>query len=183
MLFRSLRLGLRYFLSPRARRQLAAEIRAQFAAFAATGLRLDHADAHKHMHLHPVVGQLMIAIGQEFGLRAIRIPAEPPSVLAACGTRVGLGHRALFQWTRLLRYQARRAGLATNDHCFGLRWSGHMTAERVRCLMKHLPDGTSEFYFHPATKCDAMLLRLMPDYEHESELATLLEAGALTPGP
>jgi chitin disaccharide deacetylase len=178
-----LRLGFHYFLSPRARRQLAAEIRAQFAAFAATGLRLDHADAHKHMHLHPVVGQLMIEIGREFGLHAIRVPAEPPSVLAACGTRVGFGHRVLHQWTRLLRYQARRAGLTTNDHCFGLCWSGHMTADRVRCLMKHLPDGISEVYFHPATNCDALLRRLMPDYEHESEFAALLAAGALTPKP
>ena len=34
-----LRLGLNYFARPHIRRQLAAEIRAQFAAFAATGLR------------------------------------------------------------------------------------------------------------------------------------------------
>jgi len=33
-----LRLGLRYFFLPHVRRQLAAEIRAQFGAFAATGL-------------------------------------------------------------------------------------------------------------------------------------------------
>ena len=48
-----LRLGIGYFFRPRIRRQLAAEIRAQFAAFAATGLRLDHANAHKHMQLSP----------------------------------------------------------------------------------------------------------------------------------
>ena len=52
------RLGIRYFFSPNIRRQLAAEIRAQFAAFAATGLNLDHANAHKHMHLHPTVGSV-----------------------------------------------------------------------------------------------------------------------------
>ena len=34
------RLGINYFVRPRVRRQLAAEIRAQFAAFAATGLTL-----------------------------------------------------------------------------------------------------------------------------------------------
>ena len=45
-------LGLRYFFLPRVRRQLAAEIRAQFAAFAATGLTLTHADAHKHRPAH-----------------------------------------------------------------------------------------------------------------------------------
>jgi hopanoid biosynthesis associated protein HpnK len=169
-----LRLGLKYFFRPRVRRQLAAEIRAQFAAFAATGLRLDHADAHKHMHLHPTVGRLMIEIGKEFGLKAIRVPAEPPAVLAACGARVGLGGRLLYRWTALLRRQARAAGLATNDHCFGLGWSGHMTLERVRRLLAVLPDGVSEIYFHPATRRDATLRRLMPDYEHEAELAALL---------
>ena len=76
-----LRLGLNYFFRPRVRAQLAAEIRAQFAAFAATGLTLDHADAHKHMHLHPTVGRMMIDIGREYGLRAVRVPAEPPGVL------------------------------------------------------------------------------------------------------
>jgi len=54
------RLGVDYFFRPRIRRQLAAEIGAQFEAFAATGLTLDHANAHKHMHLHPTVGRLLI---------------------------------------------------------------------------------------------------------------------------
>src|ERR1700722_13277360 len=45
-------LGVKYFFSPAARRELKAEIHAQFAAYAATGLKLHHADAHKHMHLH-----------------------------------------------------------------------------------------------------------------------------------
>ena len=83
------RLGFRYFFRPEVRRQLAHEIRAQFSAFAATGLELDHANAHKHMHLHPTVGRMMIEIGQEFGLRSVRVPAEPPAILALNGTRGG----------------------------------------------------------------------------------------------
>jgi hopanoid biosynthesis associated protein HpnK len=173
------RLGVNYFFRPRIRRQLAAEIRAQFAAFAATGLTLDHANAHKHMHLHPTVGRLMIDIGREFGLPALRVPAEPPAVLARCETRVGLGGHALYHWTRLLRRQARAAGIATNDHCFGLAWSGHMTVERVRRLMTELPDGWSEVYFHPAVRRDAALRRLMADYEHAAELAALLDRSLL----
>jgi chitin disaccharide deacetylase len=171
------RLGMNYFFRPRVRRQLAAEIRAQFAAFAATGLTLDHANAHKHMHLHPIVGRLMIDAGREFGLRAIRVPAEPPGVLAACGTQAALGDRALYHWTSLLRRQVRAAGMKTNDHCFGIAWSGHMTAERVRCLLAALPEGTSEIYFHPATQRDDRLRRLMPDYQHTEELAALLDPG------
>jgi hopanoid biosynthesis associated protein HpnK len=177
------RLGVNYFFRPRVRRQLAAEIRAQFAAFAATGLTLDHANAHKHMHLHPTVGRLMIAIGREFGLPAVRVPAEPPAVLARCGTRIGLGGHALYHWTRLLRRQARAAGIATSDHCFGLAWSGHMTADRVRRLIAELPDGSSEIYFHPAVARDADLQRLMADYEHEAELTTLLDQTLLVKSP
>ncbi len=170
-----LRLGINYFARPRIRRQLAAEIRAQFAAFAATGLTLHHADAHKHMHLHPVVGRLMLDIGREFGLSRVRVPAEPPAVLARCGTRVGAGGRALYQWSRVLRRQVRGAGMASTDHCFGIAWSGHMTQERVRRLLAELPKGESEVYFHPAVIRDATLKELMPDYEHEAELAALLE--------
>jgi hopanoid biosynthesis associated protein HpnK len=169
------RLGFRYFFRPAARLQLAREIRAQFAAFAATGLTLDHANAHKHMHLHPTVGRLMIEIGREFGLRSVRIPAESPATLERLGTSVGVGDRALYLWTRLLRRQAAAAGLRTNDHCFGLAWSGHMTADRVRRLLGELPDGVSEIYFHPATARDPLLRRLMPDYEHEAEFAALLD--------
>jgi hopanoid biosynthesis associated protein HpnK len=174
-----LRLGMNYFFRPRIRRQLAREIHAQFAAFAATRLTLDHANAHKHMHLHPTVGRLLIDIGRDFGLRAVRVPAEPPAVLARCGTQVGMGDRVLYHWTRLFRRQARTAGIATNDHCFGLAWTGHMTVERVRRLIAQLPVGQSEIYFHPAVQHDAAQKPSQLGYQHEAELATLLDRSLL----
>jgi hopanoid biosynthesis associated protein HpnK len=167
--------AVRYFFQPRARRALAAEIRAQFAAFAATGLRLDHANAHKHMHLHPTVGRLMLEAGAEHGLPAIRIPAEPPATMLGCGTAQRPGDRLLYAGTRVLRAQARRAGVRTNDHAFGIAWSGHMTADRIIKLAEQLPFGVSEIYFHPASHQDARVARLMPDYEHEAELAALVD--------
>jgi hopanoid biosynthesis associated protein HpnK len=163
-------MGFRYAFIRSVRRQLAAEIRAQFEAFAATGLVLDHANAHKHMHLHPVVGQMMISIGREFGLRAIRLPAEAP----VPGQSRGLGDRALYAWTNLLRWQAHRAGMLTNDSIAGLRASGHMTPALVQSLVERLPDGLTEMYFHPATGQDDLLRRHMPMYEHAAELAALL---------
>jgi chitin disaccharide deacetylase len=171
-----LSLGFNYFFRPRIRRQLRAEIHAQYAAFAKTGLVLDHANAHKHMHLHPTVGAMMLAAGHEFGLRRIRVPAEPAAIMAQCGTPVGWGDKVLYRWTNRLRRQARAAGIATNDYCFGLAWSGHMTAERLRCLLPKLPYGDNEIYFHPAAARDPVLDRLMPNYEHEAELAALLDA-------
>jgi hopanoid biosynthesis associated protein HpnK len=168
-------LGFQYFFSAAARRELQAEIHAQFAAYAASGLKLHHADAHKHMHLHPTVAAMMISIGQEFGLTRIRVPAEPPKIMQACGEKITLSDRALYAWTKLLRAQAKRAGLATTDQVFGIKWSGHMTTARVRTLLQNLPAGSSEIYFHPATSRDAALQALMPDYEHTAELAALCE--------
>jgi hopanoid biosynthesis associated protein HpnK len=178
-----LALGLNYFFRPRIRRQLQAEIRAQFAAFAATGLTLDHANAHKHMHLHPTVGAMMLRAGIDHGLRRIRVPAEPPKVMARCDTASTLADKLLFRWTDILRYQARAARVTTNDHCFGLAWSGHMTIDRIRRLLPNLPNGDSEIYFHPAARRDKLLDRLMPDYEHEAELAALLDRGLRSEWP
>ena len=173
-----LRLGIGYAVRSRIRRQLAAEIRAQFAAFAATGLSLSHADAHKHMHLHPVVGRLMLDIGREFGLGRVRVPAEPPKILARCGARVAPGTRALYHWTRLLRRQVKSGGMSTTNHCFGIAWSGHMTGDRLERLLSELPPGESEIYLHPAVARDAILQRLMPDYQHEAEFAALMQLAA-----
>ena len=167
-------LALRYRFDRGARRRLAHEVMAQYRAFAATGLTLDHANAHKHMHLHPTVGRLLIEAGREHGLRAIRVPAEPPWIIEACGTKLGAGARALYLWTRVLRRQARLARLHTAQHCFGIAWSGHMTADRLVQLAAHLPPGECEIYTHPATSRDG-LTALMPEYEHEAELAALLD--------
>jgi hypothetical protein len=52
-----------------------------------------------------------------------------------------------------------------------------MTPARIKTLLKNLPDGSSEIYFHPATRQDETLRRLMPGYEHAEELRALLETG------
>ncbi|MGI4809947.1 MAG: hopanoid biosynthesis-associated protein HpnK [Janthinobacterium lividum] len=180
-----LRLGLDYFFSPSGRRRLAAEIAGQYRAFAATGLRLDHANAHKHMHVHPTVGRLLIEIGRDYGLRALRIPAEPPTLMRACGVPQGPGARAMVMWTKVLRHMGHRAGLHMNDWVLGLAWSGHMTADRLLRAAPLLPPGLGEIYFHPATAKNSLFARLMPDYEPEAELAALLDPAvrtALGPG-
>ncbi len=167
-------MGWRYFFRPEVRRQLLAEIAAQFAAFAATGLPLAHVDAHKHMHLHPTVGAAMVREAAARGRSVrVRVPCEPAAVLARLGEWPGVGARLLAQWTRLLRHQVRRAGLPCAQATFGLAWSGHFRSEKLLRLLPLLPEGVSEIYFHPAQGRDATLARLMPDYEHEAELAAL----------
>ena len=156
--------GWRFFALPRVRAQLAAEIHAQFAAFARLGLTLDHLDAHKHFHLHPTVLALALRIGRGFGLRAVRIPAEP-HVAAS---------RLLAPWLALMRARVRRAGMACNDRVFGLRHSGAMDEARLLALLRTLPPGVTEIYLHPATESGAAIAASMRGYRHRDELDALL---------
>jgi len=168
------RAGFRFFVFPSARRQLAMEIRAQFAAFQATGLPLDHVNAHKHMHLHPSVARLIIGIGCDFGMTAVRVPSEPVAVLRQAFPEERYRAPVYHPWSAVLRRRLQRAKLRTNDHIFGLAWSGGMVEERVLRLILHLPDGISEIYFHPATERTPSLMAAMPSYRHPEELAALL---------
>ncbi|MHB1205622.1 MAG: hopanoid biosynthesis-associated protein HpnK [Rhodospirillaceae bacterium] len=155
------RAGVHWFFSPAARRDLAAEIRAQFAAFRATGLPLDHVNAHNHMHLHPTVLGIILAVARDFGAPPMRLPWEPPAGLLA-------------PWLWILRVRLRAAGVRHNDAIVGMRDTGHLTESRVLKALTQIQDGVTEFYFHPASRTTAALEAQAPGYEREGELSGLL---------
>jgi hopanoid biosynthesis associated protein HpnK len=137
-------------------RQVEAELRAQLEAFRATGLVLDHVNAHHHFHLHPTVLRLILRLAPEYGIKAVRVPHEPfwPSWRAA---RVGFGRRlgnALFhaRRTRAMKRALARAGIVANDAILGLNDSGAMDRHRVGAFLDHLPQGVTELYCHPAMR-------------------------------
>jgi predicted glycoside hydrolase/deacetylase ChbG (UPF0249 family) len=219
------RLAYNIALRPRVRRQLRREITAQFELFRRTGLALDHVNAHKHFHVHPLIAGDVLKIGRAYGMQALRVPHEPAGVVV-CAERAansasplplgevdarsasgeGLQPREssdpphpnslpkrereravsaatvpnqngfvgiMSPWTALLRARARRAGLTTPDAVFGLRFSGAMTAGRLRELLDHLPDGLVEIYTHPATS--DTFAGHAPNYRYADELRALTD--------
>ena len=164
-------LGAAISFSRQARRQLADEITAQFEAFGATGLALDHCNAHKHFHLHPVVGGMMASIGRRFGAHAVRVPQEPLSVLRKIEPRTPRAPGLITApFAALLKRRFRAAGLASPDRVFGLHWSGGMTRRRLAGLIAHLPEGLTEVYLHPAT---GSYPGSAPGYRYREELEAL----------
>ena len=157
------RAGFRYYFVPRVRRQLAEEIRAQFEAFQATGLALDHANAHNHMHLHPTVLRLIVDIGREFGLAAVRLPHEPG------------GGIFLAPWIALMKRRLRRTGLRFNDFIFGIRDTGRMDGDALRRIIATLPDGVSEIFLHPATGRWAEMESEAAGFRFEDEFKALVD--------
>ena len=167
------RAGAAMFFLPKVRRQLAAEIEAQFAAFAATGLKLDHVNAHKHFHLHPTIAGEIVKVAAAHGVKGARVPLEPQAVLGKIEDHKVSGVVTLTTpFAKMLRARFRRAGIAAPDSVFGLAWSGAMTADRLAGLIAHLPDGLSEIYMHPAT---GPYPGSAPGYQYEGELAALTD--------
>ena len=158
--------GARFYFLPWVRRQLEAEIRAQFEAYAATGLPLDHVNAHKHFHLHPTVLSLILRIGRDYGLRAVRLPAE--------SANSGGAPVLLRPWLGLLARRLDRAGIVHNDAVVGIRHSGAMDENAVLQALRELPGGVTEIYLHPATQSGSLIAPSMPGYRHTEELAALL---------
>ncbi|AFT85651.1 hopanoid biosynthesis-associated protein HpnK [Paraburkholderia phenoliruptrix] len=154
--------GVRFFFLPHVREQLAREIRAQFEAFAKTGLVLDHVNTHKHFHLHPTVLGLILEIGREFGMKAMRLPFEANAPLW------------LKPWIAQVRARLDRAGICHNDYVIGIARSGRMDEAAWLAALAALPDGVGEIYCHPAVPGERALTDGMRDYRHADEFAALL---------
>jgi hopanoid biosynthesis associated protein HpnK len=156
------RAGVRFFLFPSVRRQLAAEIRAQFSAFAATGLQLDHVNTHKHFHLHPTILGMIIEIGKPFGLRAMRLPSEAGAPIL------------LKPWLTLLKRRLERADIMHNDYMVGITHSGKFDETALLDTLADLPAGIGEIYLHPALMSGADIGASMRGYRHADEFAALI---------
>lgn len=166
------------FFSRAARTQLAAEMAAQFEAYARTGLALDHVDAHKHFHMHPAIAAELARLAKRFGAKSIRTPVEPVAVLAQIeAVRQGFEARIAAPFARRLDRQMRAGGFATPDQVFGLAWSGAMTATRLAGLLRNLPDGLTEIYTHPATA--GGFAGAARGYRYAEELAALTDADVI----
>jgi hopanoid biosynthesis associated protein HpnK len=171
------RSGFKFFFYPGIRRQLEAEIRAQFEAFCKTGLALDHVNAHNHMHLHPTILRLMLKVGKDYGLKAVRLPNEPP-VKSWKAAGVSLGPRlissiCLSPWINLMKLLLRRSHMRHNDFLLGMTDSGAMTLDLALRFVRNLPRGVTEICFHPATRRCAEIDRTMRTYRHEEEFRAL----------
>jgi hopanoid biosynthesis associated protein HpnK len=147
------RAGWHYQFSRAARQELRQEIRAQLEKFRQTGLPLSHVDGHLHLHLHPVVLNMLTEFAPEFGIRAIRLPAEE------------LSWALQFSWQSWLQKlvwsgvfgQLRRSGemllqahnIRWMERVYGLLQTGAVSEAYWLDLIPRLQANQIELYCHP----------------------------------
>ena len=154
--------GLKYFFSPRARRQLRRELAAQFDKFHSTGLTLSHIDGHLHLHVHPVIFNAALELGARYGARRMRVPAEERRLALdydrAHSMRKTI-HTVLFGGlARYMKRKLRKRGFTVPERVYGNLQSGAMSERYFLYALDNLTAGTNEIYFHPAVYADEKLL-------------------------
>jgi hopanoid biosynthesis associated protein HpnK len=170
--------GWRYFFSPRLLPEIRRELAAQIETVLKAGLHPWHLNGHVNLHLHPRIFPLVVELAREYGVPGVRLAREDwratlalapdrPFPKVAQGLIFGL-------LCRRARRLAQAAGLAFNDHLFGLLNDGRLTEDYLLGLVPRLEPGVTEIYGHPALYADPELRRLAPRYRRQEELAALL---------
>jgi hopanoid biosynthesis associated protein HpnK len=171
--------GLRYFVRRGLQEQLRREIHAQLEKFKGTGLPLDHVNGHLHFHLHPTVFGLVMAAGDEFEIRRMRLTREPfwMDVPLAAGRRLYRAtHAAIYLClSAFARPALRRRGIRHTRRVFGLLQNARVDEAYVLKLLPVLPAGDSELYSHPSLdefrhELDALLSARVKDACQEQRI-------------
>jgi len=177
--------GLRLLRDRQARRQVEGLMAAQIERCLALGLVLTHLDSHWNAHVHPAVFPAVLRLARRYGIGRIRWPAGElgPSLAYAAGAPGrGLNPASLLSQTALaciygalgLALKRRAQGISLPP-AFGMLRSGMMTEDYVVWLLRRLPEGATEIYFHPSADPGAAAGdRPTPTHQNRAELLTLL---------
>jgi len=146
------RAGLGDFVLWRRRRaQIEREMRAQFARYRETGLPFHHVDGHQHLHLHPLLFDLLLELMEEHRVPWVRVVHED----ATARRGPAWAGRELMPWVyRALAARARarlrrRPCLGAPDRLYGFRATGRLDAEEAVRLVSRAEGACVELYAHP----------------------------------
>jgi hopanoid biosynthesis associated protein HpnK len=170
--------GWRYFFDTGLHPEIQRELRAQIEAVLNAGLSVWHLNGHLNLHLHPRLAPLVVDLGREYGIPALRLAAEDwrtTLALAPDGSLPKVAQGCIFAvLSRRARRLAVNAGLVVNDHLFGLTHDGRMTEDYLLGLVPHLKPGLTEIYNHPALSVDPALKEAASGYRRQEEFTALV---------
>ena len=160
------------------------EIAAQVRRILSAGIGPSHLDTHKHTHLAPPVLDAVARVSEEFRIPWVRRPFDLPLTASLRGgvpwnKRVTSGSLGLLRGrfhSVLERHHCR-----TTDHFAGFQITGRFRSAELVQLIRHLPDGVTEFMCHPgyySPALEAAPTRLKQSREDELQALTSPEVRA-----
>ncbi|MBF0558443.1 MAG: ChbG/HpnK family deacetylase [Nitrospirae bacterium] len=146
-----------HYTKPGLLTQIEAEMAAQFDRLEEAGIRLHHVDGHHHLHMHPVIFEVLCRHASGRGIKWIRIPREPLSMVAAFRSP-SRGMLPFIEWAvfgLLGIHNSRKAenyGLQSARRVCGLARSGNIDEQFLLGILPRVAASFTEIYAHPDTE-------------------------------
>ncbi len=133
------------------------EIEAQIQAALDHGFKITHLDGHKHIHIMPKILDATIDAARNFNINKIRLPLE------AQGTSYNFKQTPKKYLLKILSLNAVKKFKANRikypEHFYGISETGQLNEEKLKKIIKTLPEGVSELMCHPSYTNNSKLNR------------------------
>ena len=150
-----MRAGIAYWTQRRSLTgRIEAEVKAQFDKLERAGILPTHVDCHHHLHMHPILFDIIAREAAGRGVAWIRVPREPWSLVLglhalSLNVKPFLMKLVFGLLARRNLLAARRFGLRVANNVYGLSGTGRMHEEYLLSLLPHVKGAISEIYLHP----------------------------------
>jgi hopanoid biosynthesis associated protein HpnK len=151
------RTGIAHWIWRRRRReQLEKEIRAQVERYLETGLPLDHVDGHHHLHMHPVVFDILLRCMEAYKIPWVRLVDEDRRARRRGDPLLGEVEARIFGLLAAHHRRAltRRGAAFAPDRVYGLRATDRLDLQEWLRLLPRIRSSTVEVYTHPDADTD-----------------------------
>jgi len=147
--------------------EVRAELRAQLQRILDAGIVPTHVDTHQHLHLWPVVRDVVLELARDHAIDAVRVPRS-----SARGPKAFLLNRLADR----LATAARVVGLRQPATFAGLDESGRLDGAQLRAVLAALaPTASAEIGCHPGIAVDPDRDRYRWGFRWPDELAGLCD--------
>ena len=147
------------------------EFTAQLDRLLGFGLPIAHLDAHQHLQLWPSIAKILLTLGTQSRIGAVRVPRARSTNVTGIGVSI-LARRLARQANELgICFTQDSVGIATAGHI-----DGHILTEFLATTARRRPTSI-ELTVHPGRAEDPDRARYRWGYEWEQELAALTAPG------
>lgn len=158
-------------------REVYLELSAQIERVHQSGINITHIDSHQHLHVLPGIIDIAVDLAKKYGIKAIRIPAEPYCFTGGYKTDIKrfIGKCGLTFLAERTRAIARQNNLMFTQNFFGMLAGGNMSKVYFSNIIDALPAGISEIMIHPGADSEILQRQFGWNYLWESELNAVME--------
>jgi hopanoid biosynthesis associated protein HpnK len=142
--------------------QLEQEIRAQLERYLETGLSLDHVDGHHHLHMHPVVFEILLRCIEDYKIPWVRLVDEDRTARRRGDPLLGEIVAATFGLlaARHRRALTRLGSAFAPNRVYGLRATDRLDLQEWLRMLPRIRASTVEVYTHPDADTEEGRLQL-----------------------